>query len=225
MLGRTGREHAAARSVLPVTRRCWCSCWILIDPSRSDSCLHAHFCALVSLHPDLNFSERSADTPELTCASLVHSNKVVLLQEENKLQLQHLQPMLELSLQANQKIFAILKQEVGRTRQQHAYGSLRYLSTRCPSVVRVLTYCSCCCLCICCTSADQELQRGHPEESRHDQCLNRCDDTPRRLCLLDSLASIRLSFFCSPTTAVGCLSLIVHQAHLIALSHTSKHSK
>jgi len=60
---------------------------------------------------DLNFSERGSDTPEITCASLVHSEKIVLLTEENKLQAQHLQPMVELALQANQKIFAILKQE------------------------------------------------------------------------------------------------------------------
>lgn len=33
---------------------------------------------------DLNFSERSSETPELVLASLVHSKKVVMVQEENK---------------------------------------------------------------------------------------------------------------------------------------------
>ena len=60
---------------------------------------------------DLNFSERSSDTPELVCASMTHSNKVVMLQEENKLNLTQLQDMMEIALEGNQKIFQILKTE------------------------------------------------------------------------------------------------------------------
>jgi exosome complex component RRP41 len=60
---------------------------------------------------DLNFSERQSDTPEVTVASLVHADKIVLLTEENKLNAAFLQPMLQLALQANHKLFAILKQE------------------------------------------------------------------------------------------------------------------
>ena len=77
--------------------------------------MHAHGRPIVVVRCaclDLNFSERSSDTPELVCASLVHSNKIVLLQEENKLALVHLQGMVELSLEGNLKIFQILKQEV-----------------------------------------------------------------------------------------------------------------
>lgn len=59
---------------------------------------------------DLNFSERSSETPELLVASLVHSRRVALLQAENKTPLSSLAPMLELALEGNEKIHQILKQ-------------------------------------------------------------------------------------------------------------------
>lgn len=61
---------------------------------------------------DLNFSERSSDTPELVCASMTHSNRIVMVQEENKMNLEQLQSMCEIALEGNQKIFQILKLEV-----------------------------------------------------------------------------------------------------------------
>ena len=63
---------------------------------------------------DLNFSERSSETPELTCASLVHSSKIVLLQEENKLSLAHMESMIDMALEGNRKIYDILKLAVRR---------------------------------------------------------------------------------------------------------------
>ena len=83
-------------------------------------------CLCRSLRPsDLNFSERSADTPEVVCATLVHSNKIVLVQEENKLNLKHLQPMLDLCIEGNSKIFQILKQEVRALLQQQCAADAR----------------------------------------------------------------------------------------------------
>lgn len=79
---------------------------------------------------DLNFSERSNDTPEVVCATLVHSNKVVMLQEENKVALTYLPAMVELAIEGNNKIYEILKQEVGHrgeegTERRHTHQSER----------------------------------------------------------------------------------------------------
>lgn len=60
---------------------------------------------------DLNFTERSNDTPEIAVASMVHSGKIVMIQEENKMNLTYLPKMIELALEGNKQIYQVLKQE------------------------------------------------------------------------------------------------------------------
>jgi ribonuclease PH len=60
---------------------------------------------------DLNYAERSSDTPELACASLVHSSKIVCMQQENKMHSSQLAKLVELALEGNKKIYEILKEE------------------------------------------------------------------------------------------------------------------
>jgi len=63
---------------------------------------------------DLNTSERSSDTPELSLATLAHSREIVLLQHENKMPLQSLQEMIALAMEGNQRIYTTAKEETQR---------------------------------------------------------------------------------------------------------------
>jgi polyribonucleotide nucleotidyltransferase len=107
---------------------------------------------------DLNFSERSSETPELVLASLVHSKKIVLVQEENKVNLKELPKMMELALEGNQKIYEVLKQEVSV--QERWRRSIHIKSDRADPHVSSSFWSS---------SADEGVQRSDSQESRHAQ--------------------------------------------------------